>query len=251
MSRFAIGFLFVVALVLPATTPRTQTQDVSYLNLVLAIDASASVNDQEFELQRTGTAIALRDRDVQTAIMHAPGGINVAVVQWASIRRQAVAVEWTHLREKADIDALSGIIAVMPRILGGGNTMIHGGVEFAGEMLKRAPIPAIRQVIDVSGNGHADNVPLLEKARDRLVAEGVVVNGLAIEEDPLNITHHFRQHLIGGPGAFVVTAWNFPDYARAMRLKFLREIRTPIAGNDCPADNCTQFSASEPIGGYL
>ncbi len=248
MCRVATGLLLFVGLILFTTALRTSAQNNSHLNLVLAVDASASVNDQEFELQRTGIATALRDSDVQAAIIRAPGGINVAIVQWASARHQAVALKWTHLREKRDIDALAERILAMPRRLAGGNTMIHAGVEFAGEMLTQAPIPAVRQVIDVSGNGHADDVPLLEKARDRLVARGIVINGLAIEEDPPNVTRHFRRHLIGGPGAFVITAQDFPDFARAMRLKFLREIGTPVAARGCSIEVCPYLARIDSPG---
>ncbi len=238
LFRISASVLLVVGLILFAMGPRALAQQNAHLNLVLAVDASASVNDQEFGLQRTGIVVALRDPDVQSAIIRAPGGVNLAIVQWASIRHQAVALEWTHLREKDDIDALAENVTTMPRRLGGGNTMIHAGVEFAGEMLKLAPIPAVRQVIDVSGNGLADDVPLLEKARDRMVANGIVINGLAIEEDPPNVTGHFRRHLIGGPGAFVITAQDFTDFARAMRLKLLREIGAPVAGQGCAIDAC-------------
>ncbi len=250
-SRLVAAVLFLFAgLILSVRAPGTSAQDNSHLNLVLAVDVSASVNDQEFGLQRTGIAVALRDPAVQAAITRAPGGINIAIVQWASIGHQAVALDWTHLREKRDIDALAEIITVMPRRLAGGNTMIHAGVEFAAEMLNQAPRPAVRQVIDVSGNGHADNVPLLEETRDRLIAKGIVINGLAIEEDPLDITRHFRRHLIGGPGAFVITAQDFPDFARAMRLKFLREIDAPIARHGCAVEVCPHTATLYEPGPY-
>lgn len=248
MGRFVIGLLCVLGLFV-SVAPRASAQDVAHMNLVLAIDASASVNEHEFELQRSGIAIALRDSDVQSAIIRARGGINIAIVQWASIKHQAVALEWTSLRDRRDIEALALRVTVMPRQLAGGNTMIHAGIEFAGEMLRKAPRPALRQVIDVSGNGHADDVPLLEEIRDRLVAEGIVINGLAIEEDPPNITQHFRQHLIGGPGAFVITASDFPDYGRAMRLKFLREIDMPIIGSRCTTGACLQDGIIDQDGG--
>ncbi|MCR9284754.1 MAG: DUF1194 domain-containing protein [Rhodobacteraceae bacterium] len=236
MRFIASSSLLLMVLAVFAMAPRASAQNKSHLNLVLAVDASASINDQEFEWQRTGIAIALRDPDVQAAIVQAPGGINLAIVQWASIRHQAIALEWTRLREKHDIDTLATKIRKMPRILSGGNTMIHAGVEFAGKMLKDAPVPAVRQVIDVSGNGHADDVPMLEKARDRLIAQGIVINGLAIEEDPIDVARHFRHHLIGGTGAFVITAQDFPDFSRAMRLKFLREIGSPVAANGSATD---------------
>ena len=40
---------------------------------------------------------------------------------------------------------------------------------------------------------------------------------------------YFRKNVIGGPGAFLLTADSFQDYARAIRLKLLREILVPLA----------------------
>ena len=212
--------LLMIGFLLAVTTQGISAQAVAHLNLVLALDVSASVNDQEFELQRTGIALALRDDDVQAAILQAPGGVNIAIVQWASIRHQRVALDWRHLDEKGDIDALADSVAAMPRALEGGGTMIHAGLDFAADMLRDAPMPAARQVIDLSGNGLADDVAALDAARQRLVENGIVINGLAIEEDPpYGITEHFREHLIGGPGAFVITAQDFPDFARAIDRK--------------------------------
>ncbi len=231
---FRLVVVAVTAQVLCALAPRGEAAERGsvFLNLVLALDVSASVNDQEYALQRRGTAFALRDRQVQAAIARAPGGVNIAVIQWSSITQQAVGVDWTHVDSASRANAVADRVDNMARRLPGGNTMIHAGLAFAGMMLHRAPAAAQREVIDVSGNGEADDVAGTEKERDRLVARGIAINGLAIEEDPGNITAHFHRHVIGGPGAFVITAVGFGDFARAMRVKLLREIQRPIAMQD-------------------
>lgn len=208
---------------------QASAQDRANLNLVLALDASASVNDKEFGLQRAGIAFALRDQDVRTAIMASPGGVNIAITQWSSISQQAIAVDWTVLTDEASIRALAERVAQMPRHLSGGDTMIHAGLAFAGKLHEKAPVPAYRNVIDLSGNGHADDLVLLAETRRGLINDGMVINGLAIEEDPGNITLHFAQHVIGGPGSFVITAASWIDFARAMRLKLLREVGQQVA----------------------
>lgn len=194
------------------------------LELVLAIDVSASVNDEEFHLQRAGTAAAFRDPQVQAAVSSAPDGIAVAAFQWASQGYQRVAIPWTRLHSRDSLEAFAAEIERMPRLIPGGGTMIHAALDFAQGLFETSPVSGRRRIIDLAGNGEADDVPATLEVRDSIVASGTVINGLAIEELKADLTSFFRDHVIGGPGAFVETAWSFDDFARAMRQKLLREI---------------------------
>jgi len=219
----ACVILIAVLWVLPA-----QSQERLELHLVLAFDVSASVNDAEFELQRKGSADALRDPAVGAAVEAAKGGVAITIIQWSSVTRQALGLDWVVLRTRTDTLAYAQSVQDMPRRLPGGGTMIHSGLEFAARRFRAAPGDARRRVIDLSGNGRTDDVELLHRVRDRLVAEGVVINGLAIEELHNDLTGYFRRNLIGGAGAFVVTADEFEDFSAAMRIKLLREIKGTV-----------------------
>lgn len=201
--------------------------DQMELHLVLAFDVSASVNDVEFDLQRTGTAQALRAPLVVEAITTAPGGVAIAIVQWSSVTRQAVGLDWVELHSAEDVSAYADAVAHLPRRLEGGGTMLHAGLAFAATVLETAPHMARRRVIDIAGNGQTDDAQKLADMRAQLLAEGIVINGLAIEEDDKALTAYFRQYVIGGPGAFVITADDFPDFQTAMERKLLREISAP------------------------
>ena len=222
MIRFVLLF---ITLLLPASLLRAEEE--MELHLVLAFDVSASVNDAEFALQRRGTAEALRSITVRAAIENAPGGIAMSVVQWSSIAQQAVALDWVYLRTPDDIDAYAREVDAMQRVLPGGGTMIHAGLSFAAEMFATAPGTARRQVIDLSGNGRTDDERGLLEVRDRLNNQGIVINGLAIEEDHDDLTWYFYRFVAGGPGAFVETASDFPVFAKAMERKLYREISGP------------------------
>lgn len=197
------------------------------LHLVLAFDVSASVNDAEFALQRDGTAAGFRSFRVRAAIEHAPGGVAVSIVQWSSIGQQALGLDWVHLQTPGDIDRFADQVEAMPRRLPGGGTMIHAGLRFAGEMFATAPGMARRQVIDLSGNGRTDDENALLEVRDRLNSQGVVINALAVEEDHRDLTQYFRRVVIGGAGAFVETADDFPVFEKAIERKLYREINGP------------------------
>lgn len=221
----------VVLLPLFLFTSAAATASTVDLQLVFAFDVSASVNDAEYDLQRRGTAAALRDPDVREAVASLPDGMAVAAVQWASEFHQAVALPWKHVRGDKSLDRFADTMAAMPRKLPGGNTMIHAGLAFAANLIAESEIVARRRVIDLSGNGVADKIAETHRVRDRLVADGIIINGLAIEELKEDLTAFFRENVIGGPGAFVETAWDFDDVARAMRRKLLRELGAgPMAG---------------------
>jgi hypothetical protein len=205
------------------------------LHLVLAFDVSASVNDEEFTLQRRGTADALRSETVRDAIKQVEGGIAISIVQWASIGHQVLVLDWAVLRNGEDLERYALATEVMPRKLPGGGTMIHAGLEFAASMFGTAPGHARRKVIDVSGNGQTDDSERLLETRDRLNRDGIVINGLAIEEDHKDLTYYFYRYVVGGPGAFVVTANDHPDFAEAMERKLYLEITgLSVAGKPAP-----------------
>ena len=96
----------------------------------------------------------------------------------------------------------------------------------------------IRRVIDVSGDGVNNSGPPAEEARDRAVADGIVINGLPIMNDrpaygrmpPLPLDQYYAQNVIGGPGAFLISAADFDAFENAVRRKLVRE----VAGLDGP-----------------
>ena len=71
------------------------------LELVLAIDASTSVDVDEYNLQRTGIAEAFRHPQVLAAIDGlGEEGMAVSIVQWSGPQKQQIAVDWTHVNSR-------------------------------------------------------------------------------------------------------------------------------------------------------
>ena len=67
------------------------------IELVLALDASASMNNDDFALQIGGIAQAFRDPLVHAAINRAPNGVAIAIMQWGGPEESVVVVPFRKL----------------------------------------------------------------------------------------------------------------------------------------------------------
>ena len=210
---------------------QAQSRSAADLSLVLAVDVSGSVTDEEAVLQRDGYRGAITDAGVLAAIAGGPvGAIAVAYIEWANHEHQDVIIPWTRIARRADAQAWADRLLRSPRqsVFG---TSISGALAAAGALLASSPFDATRQVVDVSGDGSNNNGPPAEIERDKLVAAGVTINGLPIiNRHPrfgrleLNVDKYYRDSVIGGPGAFLIVAEDFADFSDAIRRKLVQEI---------------------------
>jgi hypothetical protein len=200
------------------------------LELVLAVDSSGSVDFAEFELQAGGLARAFRDPEVIEAIEGAaPNGIAVSMIQWSGRRQHLTVVDWTKVTDAASAGALATAIEAAGRVLIG-ETAIADALQFAADELGYGPFHGARRVIDVSGDGPTNAGSDPDPVRDAAVLAGMTINGLAILNESPTLDRYYADHVIGGPDAFILTASDYDDFARAIRLKLLREIRgAPLA----------------------
>lgn len=214
-------------LVLLATAQGVRSTNSVDLVLVLALDVSGSVNDREYDLQRIGLARAFRHPSVIDAITHGRAKrIAVMAVQWAGFREQFIAVPWSVISGATSAAAFADRLATMRRRYAYplGITHISGVVRFATAQALAAPFVAGRRVVDISGDGKNNVNDSPQSARDDAVSAGMTINGLAITNEAHDLTEYYRAGVIGGPGAFVMTATDYDDYARAIRRKLLKEI---------------------------
>lgn len=195
--------------------------------LILAMDVSGSVDAHEFELQSQGVAQALRDPAVRDALTH--GQVSLGVVQWSGAMEQAFSIPWERLTTRAEVDALATRIARMQRAFAGSNTAVGEAIAFSAEQFSQVR-DCDNWVIDVSGDGDENEGYTLPQERRAAYQSGIVINGLAIEAAGLArpITSFYNRWVVT-PGAFVITAQQHDDFARAIREKLLRELVPPIA----------------------
>ena len=203
------------------------------LALVLAADVSASVDQQEFELQRQGYAAAVNDPRVLDAIQSGTHkAIALCFIEWSGAPQQRVVVDWTIIRDREIAAEFAGKLLADPRSFSG-PTAIGAAIDFAARQLARTGIESARRAVDVSGDGDSNLGREVTAARDDAVADGITINGLAIINDRDNTPHthpigglaeYYRQNVIGGPGAFVLVVGDFATFGDALANKLLAEI---------------------------
>ena len=220
MPRAVAIALALLALALPA-----RAQTATDLLLVLAVDASGSVNQTRFDLQKQGYASAFRNPRVLNAIRSGPmQSIAVTMTQWTGPALQVQVVPWTLIKDEATINALADAIESAPRQLFSGGTSISGAIDHAMLLLPAAPFNGSKRVIDISGDGSNNRGRDVRQARDDAVRAGVVINGLPILSLEPYLDSYYYDHVIGGPGSFMVPAESYETFAGAVLRKLILEV---------------------------
>jgi len=122
--RFAAAALLLAFV---ASGPPATAQTGVDLQLVLAVDASGSVDQIRFELQKRGYVAAFRHARVLQAIRSGPNqAIAVTMLQWTGPMLQVQVVEWRRVGDEESAEAFADVIERAPRQLFGGGTSISG-----------------------------------------------------------------------------------------------------------------------------
>lgn len=221
-----MGRIMAVLLVLRLVGPAVAAENVVDLQLVLAIDATASVSNGRFELQKQGYAAAFRNPQVIKAIMS--GGeqsIAVTMMQWNGRFVQVQVVPWMLVKDEASAHALADAIAHSQReLFGGSGTSIGGAIDRGVVLLSQSPYKSQRRTIDISGDGFDNTGRPIAPARDEAVRAGVGINGLPIVAWEPTLDQYYYKYVIGGPGAFMIPVANYENFADAIVKKLILEI---------------------------
>ena len=230
-----LWLLFAGAAWLFAEAHPARAQVLVDLELVLAVDASGSIDEREFRLQMSGIADAFRDPDVIAALASGPlGRIGVAVALWADAHRPKDSTPWFVLHDANSASQFADTVEHFPRRVVGA-TGLGAALIYCMRLLEENSLQATRQVIDVSGDGRETTfrewTVFPHQARRRAEIFGVTINGLAILSDEPDLDHYYRREIVTGFGSFVEKAASFADFRQAIRKKLLREIEyQPIVG---------------------
>jgi Ca-activated chloride channel family protein len=192
--------------------------------LMLGIDVSHSIDFTEYRWQVDGLSAALNDPVIASTLVDLDAA--VAVTQWSGEDQQEVSIPWVRMTSEDSLRAFQHRVDTLKRPWDNSNTAVGAALTtMIGEFSK---VPdCSRQVIDFSGDGDNNSGEVPREAREMARQLGIMVNGLAIDRLGLSITKYYRDFVIVGRGAFVVTAHGYHDYARAIRKKLFRELLPP------------------------
>jgi hypothetical protein len=191
------------------------------LELFLSVDVSGSVDDTEFDLQKSGYVQAFQDAAVHTAIASKPNGVAVALGQWSSSANSPLAVGWTLLTDAASSNAFAAAINAMAR-QSAGLTCVACGINAAVNELQNNAYSG-PGIIDVSGDGVANTGPSTSAARDAAALLGIKINGLPILTDDPDLDVWYQANVQTANG-FTLPAASFTDFDQAVRRKIVLEI---------------------------
>ena len=230
--RLLISAALVAAAALPLKAATSYDNYVD-LQLVLAVDVSGSMDYFEQQVQRDGYVQAFRDPEVISAITSGPyGRIAVTYVHWAGAFFQQAIVPWTVIGSKADALAFAGQLAKAPYDSQRG-TSISGGLLYAASAFDVSNVDGDRRTIDISGDGSNNDGVAVMPVRDRLVRQGITINGLPILVNPsptpgalyaTGLDDYYHDCVIGGPNSFVVPITTLQGFGPAIRRKLILEI---------------------------
>lgn len=208
------------------------------VELVLAVDISYSMDEEEQRLQRAGYIAALQSGEFLDALKSGPyGRIAVAYLEWANYNDQRVVIPFTLIDGQDSAKGFAEKLAEAP-YRRARRTSISGAIEASVRLFHGNGFDGTRRVIDVSGDGANNDGRPVTQARDAAVADGFVINGLPLVlnrpnygfADIANLDEYYQDCVIGGPGSFMIPIRDHKQFVEATRTKLVMEVAslTPL-----------------------
>jgi len=212
----------------------------SDLALVLAVDASGSIDGDDFRLQLDGIANAFRQRDVIGAIQSGSvGAIDVALLLWGGEVKDSISSGWFRISTDREAAEFAAHVAAHPRHAYG-TTSVGNGIVAALALLREVAERADRLCVDVSGDGRETTMLRgrrlgVAPTHARFSAESmqVTINALAIQDEDPGLGQWYRSNIVTGDG-FVMTIDRADAFGAAIQSKLIREIRPLVIARTGP-----------------
>lgn len=217
----------------------TQARSACRQALALGLDVSGSVDSQEYRLQLSGLAAALRHPEVVQALVAMPSNpVRVAIFEWSSPDYQRLILNWTAITDEASLLQIAARLDTAERNQAPPGTALGTAMQYGANLLAGRN-DCWKRTLDLSGDGKHNYGPHPRDVRDTLDAQYLTINALVIGSDTAGIgdqrqveigelAAYFKAMVIHGPDAFVETALGFEDYEAAMVRKLKRELEGPV-----------------------
>ncbi|WFU40823.1 DUF1194 domain-containing protein [Bradyrhizobium sp. CB82] len=200
--------------------------------LVIAVDVSYSMDEDELRVQREGYAQAVVSKEFLQAVKAGPKKrISVTYFEWSASDDQKIIVPWRLVDGPESADALAAEIMQTP-VRRGSRTSISGAIHFAIPLFDQDRYYGLRRVIDISGDGANNEGSPVTKARNAALEKGITINGLPIMVkgptvsmmDIDNLDLYYEDCVIGGPGSFMLAIKEREKFKEAIRTKLAMEV---------------------------
>jgi len=201
------------------------------VNIVTGLDFSGSIEPHDAQVQIDGITMAIRSPQIIAAIKNGNHGrIGFALFVWAS-GNYPILMTWRQISSAEDAAAVADEVSSRLHALLGSDALVKlgaltdlsGALDYGGEMLNAAPFTTNHRIINIIGNG-IDNVGEgARPTRDRLVAEGITINGVALGRDRTFFAY-LKRDVIGGPESFALMADDPEMLVEVVARKFVTEI---------------------------
>jgi Protein of unknown function (DUF1194) len=227
-QKATLPLLIISSLLL--INPATADDSATDANIITGLDVSDSISTVETQLQIDGMARAIRDPEILAAIQRGHHQrIGFAVFAWAD-GDYPVLVSWRSIGSEADARAAADEMAARLKLLTqsagtlvGSLTDLSSAMDYGFAMLGEAPYTTDREVLNIIGNGEDNVGEDPRRARDGLVSQGITINGVVLGNNPA-LVEYYRQTVIGGPTAFVLSVNNADSLREVFARKFVSEI---------------------------
>ena len=203
-----------------------RAQDVAVdLEVVLAVDSSSSVNAEEFNLQLQGYADAFLNPAVIKTITNGDlGAIAATLVIWAGDGGIRQIAEWMLIDDLESARRFVKEFRKTPRYMLKDGTSISTAIIESVGLFGGNGFDGARRVIDISGDGTNNVGRPVPIARDAAIEAGITINGLTILNEFPELDVYYSRFVVGGPGAFIVTAESLSTFSAAILNKLVQEI---------------------------
>lgn len=233
LRKALLGFIGLLVTAVAADAQEGADGVAVDVELVLAVDASWSMDFEEQLIQRDGYAGAFRSREVVEAIVYGGHGrVAVTYVEWAGSTSQQIVVPWTLIDSEETAHAFAHALTQgSPRHYR--RTSISGAIAFSASLFDGNGYDGLRRIIDISGDGPNNQGISVTHARDAAVEKGLTINGLPLmtNEPGRGIGYaipeldlYFAECVIGGGQAFVIPVNSWEEFPEAVRRKLVLEL---------------------------
>lgn len=138
-------------------------------------------------------------------------------VPWQVLKSRSSILEFARQVEQTNRENVGYFTAIGTAVGAAMKSIVEN--EYVGKLRK----------IDVSGDGVNNAGPPPQSTRAIAEQLDISVNGLAIRTDLSILDKYYEANVIAGPGAFVITAERYSDFARAMHKKLKKELQVPVS----------------------